>query len=404
MNAEDHDDTIAWANRALEVARALDDAEPLVYALTNVGAVQLLAAEPDARATLERALELARLHGLEEHAGRAFCNLTWWPVRDRMYTFATGYIDAGLEYCAEHGLDTWRLYLLAARARLELDTGRWDDAADTAAVVLRDPRSAVVPRGWALVTLALVLARRGEPGGSRLLDQAHALADSSGELQRLGPVAAARAETAWMSGQSASVEKASAATLALALRYRSRWVAGELAYWRRQAGLRDELPSAAVAEPYRLSLAGEWAAAADQWATIGCPYEAALALAGADDPSAVRQSIERLQQLGAWPAVAIASRRLRERGERGVRRGPRPATRENPAGLTARELEVLALLAEGLHNAQIAQRLVVTEKTVEHHVSAVLRKLNARTRHDAAGHAARLGLTPPGPEPPGQHK
>jgi DNA-binding NarL/FixJ family response regulator len=65
-------------------------------------------------------------------------------------------------------------------------------------------------------------------------------------------------------------------------------------------------------------------------------------------------------------------------------RGPRPSTRANPAGLTAREVEVLDLLVEGLRNAEIAERLVITEKTAGHHVSAILGKLGVRSRHDAA--------------------
>jgi DNA-binding NarL/FixJ family response regulator len=80
---------------------------------------------------------------------------------------------------------------------------------------------------------------------------------------------------------------------------------------------------------------------------------------------------------------------------RGLPRGPRPSTRENPSGLTTRELEVLALLAQGLRNAQIAERLVVAHKTVDHHVSAILRKLGARTRGEAAALAFRHRLAPP---------
>jgi DNA-binding NarL/FixJ family response regulator len=84
---------------------------------------------------------------------------------------------------------------------------------------------------------------------------------------------------------------------------------------------------------------------------------------------------------------------MREHGVRDVRRqGPRAATRQNPAGLTGRELEVLALVAQGLRNAEIAGRLVVSEKTVSHHVSAILRKLGVATRSQAGAEAARLGI------------
>ncbi len=133
----------------------------------------------------------------------------------------------------------------------------------------------------------------------------------------------------------------------------------------------------------------------ERWHVIGCPYEEAFALIDADEDG-LQRALGELQQLGARPAAAVVARKLRERGVRGVRgvpRGPRPTTRENPAGLTGRELEVVGLLAEGLRNAQIAEHLVVSEKTVDHHVSAILRKLDVRTRGEAGAEALRLGLT-----------
>jgi DNA-binding CsgD family transcriptional regulator len=276
---------------------------------------------------------------------------------------------------------------------VEVNLGRWDEASGSAAVALRDPRSAPVVRVYASVALGLVRARRGDPEASDLLEDAHTVVAATGQLEWVTLVAAARAEAAWLAGDHATVKQVTDDGLALALELQEPWSIAELAYWRWLSGVRDELPEGNAPIPYRLSIAGEWAQAAKLWRDIGSPYEAALALAAADDETALRRAHDELQALGARPAIAIVARRLRERGARGVPRGPRRQTRANPAGLTGRELEVLTLLVEGMRNAEIAKRLVISEKTVDHHVSAVLRKLDARTRGEASAAASNLGLT-----------
>jgi DNA-binding CsgD family transcriptional regulator len=149
---------------------------------------------------------------------------------------------------------------------------------------------------------------------------------------------------------------------------------------------------ALATDPYALELAGDAPAAAARWSDLGRPYEAALALADVGDERALRKSLESLTTLGARAPAAIVSRRLRALGVRAVRRGPRPATRLNTAGLTARESQLFALFTEGLRNAEIAQRLFLSRRTVDNHVSAILRKLEADTRGEAVAKAATLGL------------
>jgi DNA-binding CsgD family transcriptional regulator len=391
MIVEDAEGTAAWGSRALELARALGDVESEVYALTNIATIELLAGAPSAVQKLERSLELARAAGYEEHAGRAFVALTWWAPRGRSYTLADGYLEPALEYCSERGLDLWRLYLLAYRARAALDRGGWDRAADDAALILQDPRSPAVPRIVALATLGLVRARRGDPDVWPPLDEAWLLAEPTTELQRIEPAAAARAEAAWLERRPEVVAEATTAPLELARRRQAWWVVGELASWRRRAGIADE-PLPGVPDPYAAELAGDWPRAARAWGELDSPYEAALALAEADDEATLRRALEELEALGAQPAATFVRRTLHERGARGVRRGPRRSTQENPSGLTTRELEVLRLLAQGLRNSEIASRLVLSERTVDHHVAAILRKLGVRTRGQASAEAVKLGI------------
>ena len=207
----------------------------------------------------------------------------------------------------------------------------------------------------------------------------------------MAPVAGARAEARWLAGESEAIAAETDVAVALAIEHRHAWLTGVVCLWRRRAGLVDDVDPDDLPEPYRLELEGAAEAAAERWSALGCPYEAALALAHADTDAAQRRALAELQRLGAQPPRAASRARLRERGMRDVRRGPRAATRENPAGLTARELEVVALVAEGLRNAEIAGRLFVSEKTVAHHVSAILRKLDVATRSQAGAEAARLG-------------
>jgi DNA-binding CsgD family transcriptional regulator len=392
MLGSDQPEASEWGGRAIELAERLGETEIVVHALNNVGAAELERGMPVGAAKLTRSLELALDAGFEEHAARAYTNLGAGAVAVGDYARGEPNLDAGIAYCAEHDLDSWLVYMTGWRARAELDQGRWDAAAASASAVVSRSDAATPSRITPLTVLGCLRARRGDPEAWAPLDEALELAHRTGEVQRVALVAGARAEARWMAGESEAIAAETDVAVALAIEHRHAWLTGLVCLWRRRAGLVDEVDSDALPEPHRLELEGAAEQAAECWSALGCPYEAALALAHADSDAAQRRAVAELQGLGAHAAARHVARGLRERGVRDVRRGPRAATRQNPAGLTARELEVVALVAEGLRNAEIAGRLFVSEKTVAHHVSAILRKLDVATRSQAGAEAARLGI------------
>jgi DNA-binding CsgD family transcriptional regulator/tetratricopeptide (TPR) repeat protein len=392
MDAEDTEAAALWGDKAVELAEALGETELAVHALNSTGTARLLGGEIEGKDLIERSRALATEAGLDGDVTRALVHLAWTAQRRREYARALDYLDEGLSYASDRGWELIRGYLLAYRAKVEFDLGRWQDAVESAALVLREPRRSRVPRIVSLAVTARVRARRGDPDVWPLLDEALSLAKRGAELQADAPVAVARAETHWLEGELDRIEEATVDALELARLRRSGWTVSELCSWRSRAGVDDHVSGEEATGPYALEFAGDWHAAAASWTELGCPYEAALALAETDDQDMQRQALAQLRSLGAGQAEATVAHRLRERGARGLPRGPRPQTRANPAGLTARELEVLPLLAQGLRNAQIAERLIVSTRTVDHHVSAIMSKLRVRTRGEASAEAVRLQL------------
>jgi DNA-binding CsgD family transcriptional regulator/tetratricopeptide (TPR) repeat protein len=381
---------VAWAGDATAIAGRVGDEEVAVHALTTIGVTEILLGREGGWQKLERSLRRARAAGLKEEVSRALINLVEASRDTRRYEVADRYRGEATSFLAEHDPDhhLFRRRLLGVLAEIALERGRWPEAVRLAGGLVADPRSAPVTRARALTVLGRLHARRGDDPWP-LLDEALALVGPGAEAQELCPLALARAEAAWLAGdlERARAEAESGEPLARG----DPWWQGELALWRWKAGGSDRLPKGS-AEPYVLHVGGRYREGADAWQSIGCPYNEALALADVDEETELRRALAIFQELGAEPLAGHVTVRLRALGARSVPRGPRRATRRNPAGLTARELEVLALVAEGLRNVDIAERLVVSRKTVDHHVSAILRKLGVATRAAAAEEAERLGL------------
>lgn len=378
----DREGTFEWGGRAIELAERTGSTWALIHALNTVGVMEMEHGRDGGLEKLSRSLEIALREGFEEEVGRAYLNYVGVAVATRSLDGFDSWADAGIEYCSERGLDAWRRYIYGSRARSELLRGNWDDAVDWAQSVLADNPSRLV-RFDPLIAIGLVRARRGDPDWRSPLDEAAAIAEPTGELQLLVPVAAAQAEAAWLAGTAEEIPKLTEAAFRFAQSEGSPWYAGELACWRARGGVVEPAPESA-AEPYRLELAGDFAGAARLWTAIGCPYDAAVVLCCAGEAEGLRRALAEFQRLGARPAAATAARRLRELGACDLPRGPRESTRTNPSQLTPRELEVLELVAQGFSDADIAQRLFLSKRTVHHHVSSTLHKLGVSSRAQAA--------------------
>jgi DNA-binding CsgD family transcriptional regulator len=271
-----------------------------------------------------------------------------------------------------------------------LARGHWAGARADAQEAMAGPDRPGPCRSAAQVTLGRLKSRLGEAGAADILEAAAVPAYEADELQFVGPVAGGLAEHYWIAGEPARSAAAARRGYALAVQVGHPWFAGQLAYWQWRAGEPAAVVPEWIALPYRLLIAGDWAGAAAEWARRGCAYHRAEALSCGDESTA-GEALQIVDGLGATGTARRLRAELRDRGVR-VPRGPRPSTAAHPHGLTARQREVLTLLADGLSNADIAARLTVSAKTVDHHVSAVLGKLGVPSRGQAAAAARRLGL------------
>jgi DNA-binding CsgD family transcriptional regulator len=369
-----------WSRRALRLAEAIGDDDIRLDARYYVF-------QPDTPFMLET-LELARLNGDDDHVAHAYAQLAFTCTRRREWPTADKAFE-GIPYTLDRDLDGEHLYLLAWRAVANLHRARWDDAAHDANAVLADSRNAL-SRTTGLLVMSLLRARRGDPGAWEAYDEVlETMRRASKSAQKHTAAAAARMELAVIGARPELTAREPWERPLAELS--DRWMAGELTVWRRRAGVLDEDPGP-LPQPFALELAGDHAGAASRWRELGCPYDAAVAAAWSDDDETALEGYEALIAIEAGGTARVVARRLRTRGVRGLTRGPRTATRRSPGQLTRRELDVIRLLAEGLRNADIAGRLFLSRRTVDHHVSAVLRKLGTRTRGEAVAEARRLGV------------
>jgi DNA-binding CsgD family transcriptional regulator len=378
---------------ALELAERLgrDDIES--RALTMRG-VFLIDSGQDGTSSIEQALSVALRAGAEQGACSAYMNLQDACIALQRLAEAERYFEAGMAIGERRELRGITRCLRVEHADTLLLLGNWDEATEICAEVLAIPGVAPWNQFYPLRILGTIRGRRGEPGHAELLDRSEAfVADLS--MPWLTQVRAARAELFWLAGQPDLACREASEAYHVALGRTDLWKLGSVAIWASRLGARVDT-AADLPEPYALEIAGDWKGAVASWERLGRTYDAALTrIFCCTDDGELRASLAVLDDLGARATAGAARRRMRELGMTSIPRGPRAATRATTAGLTAREQEVLALLSQGLSDKEISQRLVISARTVHHHVSSILAKMGAPSRLAAVREAARMGVGTP---------
>jgi DNA-binding CsgD family transcriptional regulator len=297
-------------------------------------------------------------------------------------------IERAIALCAEQDYDDSLGRLILSKLVYLLEMARFDEVIAACQVLVADP--AHEWRGGPPGLLAVALTRTGRPGWEPHLRRELEIAVASPDLVLRVYSQLCDAEIKWLHDDPSWLPVLMGVYDALDVRFG--WFRTMVAGWVRLLG-GPELSIDPGPGPWELVVAGEWADAAALWRSRNQPYHEALTRLRLDDVQHVQEAHRLLVELDARPVAARAARRLRELNvEPRPGRGYARTTRANPAGLTAREVDVLRLVAEGLRNAEVADRLVLSPRTIDHHVSSVLRKLGVQSR-SAAGRAAHaLGL------------
>ncbi len=391
MLSDEPAECMLWGEKAIAMAKELGDEEILCHALNNVGSVQMFvhSSEQKGIAMLQQSLEIALRNYYHEHAARAYINLASGLVKLKNYAFADKTLQAGIHYCEERDLNSWSNYMLSWKARLNFETGDWTQAWRIADNLLKNENQPAIIKITALIVLAKIMMRRGEDSLT-LLKEVKTMCFQTMELQRVIPSMVALLEYEWLTGKTIIENTDIEQTILLMQHAGFDFEKNEFVFWMKKAG-RHFVAGKEVAEAFDISSTAKALKAAGFWKKSGCAYEQALALfEGKDDDK--RKAMGLIQDLGAIAVYEKMKQEMRHLGIKNIPRGIRNSTRSNAAFLTGREMEILQLLKEELHNKEIAAQLYISAKTVDHHVSNILFKLDADSRSKAVTKAESMGI------------
>lgn len=392
MLSDQSGECIFWGEKAIALAKELDDEETLAHALNSMGTTLMLNQSSMAKgiALLQQSLEIALKNSYHEHVARAYSALGSNGVTIKDYVFAKKNLDKAIKYCEEKDLDSMKLYILSWKARLNLETGNWKEAYSIASNLLKYENLSPPTKIGALTVVATIKIRRGDTDALPLLLEAKTRAFETTELYRIIPAFLALLEYEWITGESYIEAEVLSRTINMMVQLEKFSKKSRFYFWLRKARKEYLVPKESY-EGYEISSVTMALEEVGFWEKIGSPYEQALALfEGSDDDK--RKALSIVHELGADAVYEKMKMEMRVSGIKGIPRGMRETTRTNPAQLTGREMDVLQLLKEGMQNKEIASRLFISAKTVDHHISSILFKLDVNSRGKAVQQDQRLKL------------
>jgi DNA-binding CsgD family transcriptional regulator/tetratricopeptide (TPR) repeat protein len=380
---------IFWGEKAIAIAREVNDQETISNALNNIGSALMLdrSTQQKGIGLIRQSLEIALKNSYHEHAARAYTSIGNIGVSLKEYKIAKEALDEGLIYCEEKDIDSQKLYMLAYQARLNLETGNWKEAYSVAENLLKNENLLPILKIFALAVLTTIKIRRGDNDALPLLLEAKTIAFETKELQRIIPALLPLLEYEWLTGESYIEEEVLSHTVNRIVELGRFSKKSRFYFWLWKVG-NDRLLTGKSNDENSITTVMEHAALWEKW---GCPYEQALALFEGNDADKKR-ALMMIKELGADAVYEKLKLEMRASGIKSIPRGMRTSTRSNAANLTGRELDVLKLLKEGLQNKEIAAGLFISAKTVDHHISSILFKLDVNSRAKAVKEAIQMDI------------
>jgi ATP/maltotriose-dependent transcriptional regulator MalT len=392
MLMDEASESMIWGLKAIELGRQLNNAESLAHALNNVGSLETVL-QPTAEkgvGLLQESLAIALGASLHEHGARAYSNMASGAMELKNYSFARRMLDEGIQYCEERDLDSWRTNMLSVKATLNLETGDWKQALNIAKTLVEGQFQTPSFYISSLIVVSSIKMRTTDEDVLPLLLEARSKAFKAKELQRMIPSIVALLEYEWLTGRKVIEDDELAEVINGLERSIYKVENNRFSFWLFKS--RKQLLNVAyLFEGYNTSTITKIHKAASLWKRLGCEYYRALVLYDGTDENK-RTAIKITQELGATRTCDKFKREMRMAGIKGIPRGYRKSTQMNTALLTIREIEVLQLLKEGMKNKEIAAQLFISAKTVDHHISSILFKLDVNSRGKAVKEALRQSI------------